>query len=105
MLDLAAFLADTGDMPNAALLQKLSQQIAALGPDVRCEIEPFALRFRVKDHVLCELSVYGELFIARVGPGLAVEYRVRGERVALQALDLVLREYIRLRDPANQPPA
>jgi hypothetical protein len=103
VLELHDFLSDAGNRRTAALLETLAYQIAALGPDVRTEVEPFALRFRVGERVLCELSVYGELFIARVGPGLAVEYRVRSDDVALQALDVVVRDYVQLRDPAAPP--
>ncbi|UCE02411.1 MAG: hypothetical protein JSW67_14395 [Candidatus Latescibacterota bacterium] len=103
VLDLHDFLSDAGNMRTAAVLETLAHQIAALGPDVRTEVEPFALRFRVEERVLCELSLYGELFIARVGPGLAVEYRVRSDEVALQALDVVVREYVQLRDSTAPP--
>ncbi len=73
-------------------------QISGLGSDVRAEVEPLAVRMRVGEETLCELSIYGQLFIARCGPGLAVEYRVRDEEVALRALDEILREYMQLRD-------
>ena len=62
-----------------------------LGPDVRAEVEALGVRIRVGESILCELSIYGQLFIARCGPGLAVEYRVRDADVALRALDQILR--------------
>jgi hypothetical protein len=44
--------------------------------------------------LLCELSVFGELFIARVGSEQAVEYRVRGHAVACAALEHIQREFL-----------
>ena len=100
MPDLATFVDEYRDLPRAHLLETMLLQIAALGSDVRAEVEPLAVRFRVRESILCELSIYGQLFIARCGPGLAVEYRVRDEDVALRALDQILREYMQLRDAA-----
>jgi hypothetical protein len=96
--ELRAFLDEYREFPCAHLLETMILQIDALGADVDARVEPFAVRFCVGESTLCELSVYGQLFIARCGPGLAVEYRVRDEDVALRALDEVLREYMRLRD-------
>ena len=97
------FLDGIGELPCSALVATLAAQVAGLGPDVETDVEPFSLRFRVQERTLCELSVYGELFIVRVGQAAAVEYRVRDADVALRALDQVLREYVELR--ATPPPA
>ena len=103
MTDLSSFVDEYRDLPRAHLLETLLLQIATLGTDVQSEVEPLAVRFRVNDVILCELSMYGQLFIVRCGPGLAVEYRVRDEDVALRALDQILHEYVQLRD--NSLPA
>jgi hypothetical protein len=94
------FLTGIRELSCADLVAKLALQIAALGPDVDTEIGPFTVRFRVRGRTLCELSVYGELFIVRSGPASAVEYRVRHEEVAWRALEEVLREYLFEREAA-----
>lgn len=99
MSSLNEFLADLGALPCADLVGKLAVQIAALGPDVEPEVEPFTVRFRVQGRKLCELSAYGELLLVRIGSAGAVEYRVRHEEVAWRALEDVLREYLLLREP------
>ncbi len=104
MADLQAFLDEYRELPGASLLETVLTQITGLGADVHAEIEPLAVRVRVGDATLCEVSIYGALFIVRCGPGLAVEYRVRDEDVAWRALDQVLREYMQLRD-ARAPAA
>lgn len=100
--ELRAFLEEYRELPRAHLLETMIVQIDGLGADVEARVEPFSVRFRVGESTLCELSVYGQLFIARCGPGLAVEYRVRDEEVAARALDEILREYVRLRDTPSQ---
>jgi len=95
--DLRSFLDGIGELHHAGLVTILAEQVAGLGPDVQVEVEPLMLRFHVREQTLCELWVYGELFIVRVGPAAVVEYRVRNEEVALRALDQVLREYVQLR--------
>ncbi len=97
---LKELLSDLSALPCADLLGKLAIQIAALGPDVEPEVEPFTVRFRVQGRTLCELSAYGELFLVRIGSAGALEYRVRHEEVAWRALEDVLREYLLLREPA-----
>lgn len=101
MPDLQTFLAESAELPRAQLLRTMLLQVANLGPDVRSEVEPFAVRFRAGSAVLCEFSTYGQLFIVRCGPGQSVEYRVRDEDVALRALDQILREYMQLRDTTS----
>jgi len=101
---LEAFLDDTREMPAARLCALFARQVAALG--VEPVVGPLGVQFRHGETTLCELSLYGELFIARVGPGLAVEYRVRNEAIAFQALDHVLRAYIDCAAvPAAIPPS
>ena len=99
--ELEAFLSGVGDMPVAPLFAMLARQVALL--DVETIVHPFAVQFIHAGVTLCELSVYGALFIVRVGPSLAVEYRVRNEEVALLALDHVLRTYVAPRPPSPAP--
>lgn len=89
---LEAFLDETREMSAAPLCALFARQVAALG--LVPVVGPLGVLFRFGDTTLCELSLYGELFIVRVGPGLAVEYRVRSADIALQALDHVLRTCI-----------
>ena len=95
MTTLDAFLAEVREMRCAPLLALMTRGIAALGPDVEPEVVSFGVRYRVGGQALCELSVFDDLFIARVGPRAAIEFRVRDETIALQALDGVVREYTR----------
>ncbi len=95
--ELEAFLHETREMPASRLFALCARQIAALGTEV--VVGPLGVQFRHRDTPLCELSHYGEIFIARVGPGLAVEYRVRSEEVALLALDQALRTFVQLGPP------
>ncbi len=95
--ELEAFLHETREMPASRLFALCARQIAALGAEV--VVGPLGVQFRHRDTPLCELSHYGEIFIARVGPGLAVEYRVRSEEVALLALDQALRTFVQLGPP------
>ena len=104
MLEVQTYLDEIRDLPSAPLLEFLVQQVRALDPEVRAEVGAFGLRLKLGEGLLCELSVFGELFIARVGPQQAVEYRVRGREVALAALDHVLRDYVELRAAARRPP-
>ena len=99
--ELETFLAGVGDMPVAPLFTMLARQVAML--DVETRVHPFAVQFQQAGVTLCELSVYGALFIVRVGPSLAVEYRVRNEEVAFLALDHVLRTYVARRPLASTP--
>ena len=100
---LEAFLDEIRDLPAARLCALFARQVASLG--VEPVVGPLGVQFRHGEHTLCELSLYGELFIARIGPGLAVEYRVRGADVALQALDHVLRTFVECgAEPAASPP-
>lgn len=96
---LEAFLDETREVPAARLLALFARQVACLG--VEPVVGPLGVQFRDGESTLCELSLYGELFIARVGPGLAVEYRVRSDEVALMALDHVLRAYVESALPAG----
>lgn len=97
MPELQRYFEEIRELPCAALLELVARRISAFGDDVETEVGPLGVRFRVRGRSLCELSVFGELFIARVGPRQAVEYRVRNEDIALQALDHVLREYLQVR--------
>ena len=98
--ELEAFLHETREMPASRLFALCARQVAALGAEV--VVSPLGVQFRHRGTPLCELSHYGEIFIARVGPGLAVEYRVRSEEVALLALHHALRTFVRLGAPAAE---
>jgi hypothetical protein len=86
------FLDAIRDLECAPLVRLVVEQVCALG-QVETEVGAFGVRFRCGESPLCELSVFGELFIARVGPDQAVEFRVRHSRTALAALDRILREH------------
>jgi hypothetical protein len=100
MADVQGYIDDVQDLRCAPLLHLLLRQVAALDPELQSDIGAFGVRFRLRERTLCEFSVFGELFIARVGPHGAVEYRVRDADVALAALDHVLREYLEQRAAA-----
>lgn len=99
---LADYLDEVRDLGCAPLLRTVVEQVASLDPDLDVEVGPFGLRFRHRGALLCEFSVFGELFIARVGQDQAVEYRVRGPGVACAALEHVQREFLARR---STPPA
>lgn len=102
MPDVQTYLDEIQDLACAPLLRLLTEQVLGLDPEVQPEAGTFGLRFRLADRLLCEFSVFGEMFIARVGPHGAVEYRVRSLDVARAALHDVLREYVQQR--AATPP-
>lgn len=98
---LETYLEELRELRSAPLLGLLARGIASLDPEVQPEIVSFGMRFRLRNQTLCELSVFEDLFIARVGPSGAVEFRVRDEVVALRALDAVLIEYARCKATAR----
>ena len=100
--ELDALLEEIQDVPCAVLFTLVARQIANLDTEVSAEVRPLGVLFRYRQTNLCELSLYGELFLARVGPGLAMEVRVRSEELALLVLDQALRTF--LRAPDSQPP-
>ncbi len=94
MLDpVRIFLQERAELECAPLLLSVVDQICQLDADVEAEAAAFGIRFHLDGVLLCEISVFGDLFIVRVGPEQAVEYRVRSRDVALEALDRILREY------------
>lgn len=95
--ELEAFLGEIRDVPCAALFALVARQLAGLDADVQVEVRPLGLLFRYQQESLCELSLYGELFLARLGPGLSVEVRVRSQELAALVLDQVLRHLLRQR--------
>lgn len=102
MLDVQAYLEEIQDLDCAPMLRLLLQQVSELDPGLQSDVGAFGVRFRLGERTLCEFSVFGPLFIARIGPQGAVEYRVRNPEVALAALDHVVRQYLELR-AAPQP--
>jgi hypothetical protein len=103
------FLSERQDLRCAPLLRSLVEQVCRLDPEIEPEPAGFGIRFHFRAVLLCEISVFGELFIARVGQEQAIEYRVRSRDVALEALDRIVREYgelLRIPSvvPAMEPP-
>jgi len=94
--ELHEWITETASGECAALLGRFVTPLMDLGAGVQADVGSFGARFYVGDTVLCELSVFGELFIVRVGSEQTVEYRVRRETVALQALDHILQHYMEL---------
>jgi hypothetical protein len=92
---LEALLDEVRDMPCGRLFNLVARQIASLDPEVQADVRPLGVLFRYRERGLCELSLFGELFLARLGPGQAVEVRVRNPELALLVLDQVLRHFLR----------
>jgi len=103
MSELDTYLEDVRDLACAPLLRILCQQVHDLDPEPQCEIGAFGVRFRLDERVVCELSVFGALFIARVGPDQAVDYRVRDTAAAAAALDHIVRVHAALRAAPAAP--
>jgi hypothetical protein len=103
MSDLERYLEEVRDLPCAPLLQVLCEQVRDLDAGSSCEIGAFGVRFRIGESVLCEFSVFGALFIARVGPDQAVDYRVRDAATAAAALDHIVRVHAVARASAGTP--
>lgn len=101
--ELRAYLREVQDLECAPLLEMLVTRVADLDAALDAEVGAFGVRFVRGGVTLCEFSVFGELFIARVGSDHAVEYRVRSRAVALAALDHVLRESIAMREVPTAP--
>ena len=98
------FLEERGELGCAPLLRMLVEQICSLDPQLEAEATAFGIRFHYRGALLGEISVFGALFIVRVGREQAIEYRVRGRAVALEALNRILEEYgALLQAPAPQP--
>jgi hypothetical protein len=92
--DLRDWLAEAGDSDAVAALAVLVDGVTALVPEPTCDIGTYGARFYLGRGVLCEVSVFGALFIVRVGPQQSVEYRVRDLPTALEALDHVVRQHL-----------
>jgi hypothetical protein len=94
--ELRAWLAEASDSSAAPALHVLVGGVAALQPQPSADFGAYGVRFHAGSEALCEISVFGELFIVRVGPQHTVEYRVRDVATALEALDHVVRHHLRL---------
>jgi hypothetical protein len=66
--------------------------VCRLDAGIETQVGAYGVQFSRGGRTLCELSVFGELFIARVGRDQTVEYRVRNHAAALEALDRILVE-------------
>lgn len=97
MFELHEWISETAQGSCAQLLSRFVTPLSQLDPAMQADIGSFGARFRIPQGVLCELSVFGELFIVRVGSQGSVEYRVRDSVVAMQALDHILRRYVGLK--------
>src|SRR5262245_58152515 len=87
---LLAYLREIADLPCAPLLLQFVASATAIEPKLRIETGAFGLRFHAADVLFCEISVFGELFLVRVGADRAAEYRVRSPGTAAAALDALL---------------
>jgi hypothetical protein len=94
------WFADAADPSAAPALAVLVDGISALDPAPAATVGAFGARFDHAAETLCEVSIFGSLFIVRVGPQHAVEYRVRDVATALEALDHVVRQHLRAAHPA-----
>jgi hypothetical protein len=94
MSDARVSLPEIDDLACAPLLRLLTEEVLRLDAAVQPEVGAYGVRFRLGERLLCEFSVFGELFIARIGPQSAVEYRVRSLEVARVVLHEVLCEYL-----------
>ena len=98
MSELHEWIDETAQGPCAQLLRRFVTPVSQLDPEVQADVGAFGVRFRIPQGVLCELSVFGELFIVRVGGQGSVEYRVRDATIAMQALDQILQHYVGLKE-------
>jgi len=97
MSELHEWVNETAHGSCAELLRRFVTPLSQLDPTVQADVGSFGARFHMPQGVLCELSVFGELFIVRVGSDGSVEYRVRDSAIAMQALDHLLHRYVELK--------
>ena len=71
---------------------------------MQADVGSFGARLHGPAGLLCELTVFGELFIVRVGGDQSVEYCVRNESSALLALDQVLQRHVELKTSVSPVP-
>ncbi len=88
----AVYLDEIQDLECAPLLGRFVRRVLAIEPALEPEIGAFGLRFRDALGIVCEISVFGALFLVRLGREQAVEYRVRTTETACEALDALLRQ-------------
>jgi len=105
MSELHEWIHETAQGSCGQLLDRFITPLLQLDPRLQADIGSFGARFSVPQGVLCELSVFGELFIVRVGSQGSVEYRVRDAEVAMQALDHILQRYVSLQVAPRANPA
>ncbi len=89
----ALYLDEIQDLECAPLLARFVRRVLAITPGLEPEVGAFGLRFRDALGVVCEISVFGALFLVRLGREQAVEYRVRSAATACEALDALLRQH------------
>ena len=87
---LLEYLSEIADLPCAPLLLQFVARVTSIEPKLHIETGAFGLRFHAADVLFCEISVFGELFLVRVGADRAAEYRVRSPETAASALDALL---------------
>jgi len=88
-----AYLDEIQDLECAPLLGRFVRRVLAIQPALEPEIGAFGLRFRDALGIVCEISVFGALFLVRLGREQAVEFRVRTTETACEALDALLRQH------------
>jgi hypothetical protein len=103
MSELSEWVSSTAQGDCARLLSRFVQPLSLLDAEIQADVGSFGARFHVPAGLLCEISVFGELFIVRVGGDQGAEYRVRRESIALQALDQVLQRHVELKTFSQMP--
>lgn len=94
MDEVERLLADVQELPCAAPLAQFLKALLAFEPPLGPEPMSLGLRFRTPGGaVFCDVSVYSELFLVRVG-GDAMEFRVRTPEAARAALDALVTAHV-----------
>jgi len=94
MHEVQHLLDDVAELPCAPVLRQFLAVLAAFEPALGAEPMSLGLRFRAPaGPVFCEVSVFSELFLVRVG-GDAMEFRVRTLDAARAALDALVTAHV-----------
>lgn len=94
MDEVERLLADMMELPCAVPLRQFVTALGAFEPPLSAEPLSLGLRFRTPaGAVFCEISVFSELFLVRVG-GDAMEFRVRTPEAARAALDALVTAHV-----------
>ena len=94
MDDVQRLLDDVQELSCAVPLQQFVTALSAFEPPLMPEPMGLGLRFRTPGGVVfCEISVFSELFLVRVG-GDTMEFRVRTVDAARAALDALVTAHV-----------